>query len=89
MSSHVCSTILVTWTGMHLQSGKTIPAADVTCPLSNPNTAGVLTVVRIIAGNLNHSGAGRGVATSLSSTQCHPCKIQLLSGSPSTASSGG
>src|SRR5260370_39598113 len=58
-------------------------------PFNNPSTAGVLTVVRIIAGILNQSGAGRGVATSPSRTQCHACKIQSLSGPPSMASCGG
>src|ERR1700687_4073506 len=41
-------------------------------PFSNRRTAGVLTVVRIMAGTANHAGAGRGVAISPSKTQCHP-----------------
>ena len=55
---------------------------------SNPRIAGVLTVMRIIAGTRNHSGDGRGVATSPSSTQCHAPRTQSLSGSSSTASWG-
>src|SRR5438105_15228179 len=47
--------------------------------LSIPRTAGVLTVILIMAGMENHSGVARGFATSPSSIQCHASNTQLFS----------
>src|SRR5438445_465043 len=58
-------------------------------PLSTPRTAGVLTVILIIAGKRNQGGTGRGLAISPSNTQCHASGSQSLDGSSSKKSFGG